>query len=57
MSNMAQPIGLNLKPEEMNENLRRHLEVVQWARKEIVRRKMQKGQQATAKAEQPREAG
>lgn len=52
MSNIAQPIGLNLKPEEMNENLLRHLEVVQWARMEIAKRK---GQQETAKAEQTKE--
>ena len=39
---------------EMNDNFRRHLEVVQWARKEIVRRKMQ---QATDKAEQSGKTG
>ena len=33
------PVGLNLKSEEMNANLRRHLEVIQWARMEISRHK------------------
>lgn len=49
---MAQPVGLNSKPEEMNANLRRHLEVIQWARMEIGRRKVQQERQEIAKSKQ-----